>query len=126
MWREHMESWTRCSPAKGCQSLAYYVCAHDLHEQCEWGISRPGPIFRAAREFDVDLRQSWMVGDKASGLMSISYRGRKTRTNSNRTARCEISTHIQRSVRGVPNVSTGFADVAPLAEGPDRCQPVAK
>ena len=48
----------------------FYYCPHHLEGKvaeyaidCECRKPRPGMLLRAARELDVDLSQSWMVGD---------------------------------------------------------------
>lgn len=45
-----------------------YVCFHRAEDRC--GCRKPSPFFlnEAAREYDVDLAQSWMVGDQDSDL----------------------------------------------------------
>ena len=45
-----------------------YQCFHQASDQC--GCRKPSPFFlhEAAREFDVDLWRSWMVGDQDSDL----------------------------------------------------------
>ncbi len=45
-----------------------YLCFHQAEDRCE--CRKPSPHFlrEAAREFDVDLAQSWMVGDQDSDL----------------------------------------------------------
>ncbi|HEX8409953.1 MAG TPA: HAD-IIIA family hydrolase [Thermoanaerobaculia bacterium] len=45
-----------------------YQCFHQASDQC--GCRKPNPFFlhEAAREFDVDLWRSWMVGDQDSDL----------------------------------------------------------
>jgi D-glycero-D-manno-heptose 1,7-bisphosphate phosphatase len=45
-----------------------YVCFHHPDDRCV--CRKPSPYFlqEAAREFDVDLAQSWMVGDQDSDL----------------------------------------------------------
>lgn len=47
-----------------------YVCFHHPHARCE--CRKPSPHFlrQAAREFDIDLSQSWMVGDQDSDLLT--------------------------------------------------------
>lgn len=46
-----------------------YLCFHQAEDSC--GCRKPSPFFlrEAAREFDVDLSQSWMVGDQDSDLL---------------------------------------------------------
>lgn len=45
-----------------------YLCFHQASDGC--GCRKPSPFFlhEAAREFDVDLWRSWMVGDQDSDL----------------------------------------------------------
>ncbi|MFA5628917.1 MAG: HAD family hydrolase [Dehalococcoidales bacterium] len=54
---------------------ADYYCLHhpeaivpDLKQVCECRKPNPGLIFKAAREFNIDLKSSWMIGD---GLTDI-------------------------------------------------------
>ena len=46
-----------------------YICFHEAEDRCE--CRKPSPYFlrEAAREFGVDLGQSWMVGDQDSDLL---------------------------------------------------------
>ncbi len=46
-----------------------YLCFHQADDRCE--CRKPSPYFlrEAAREFDVDLEQSWMAGDQDSDLL---------------------------------------------------------
>jgi D-glycero-D-manno-heptose 1,7-bisphosphate phosphatase len=45
-----------------------YLCFHQASDRCE--CRKPSPYFlhEAAREFDIDLAESWMVGDQDSDL----------------------------------------------------------
>ncbi len=42
---------------------AVYYCPHDGEEGCNCRKPKPGMIFQAAREHQIDLSSSWMVGD---------------------------------------------------------------
>jgi histidinol-phosphate phosphatase family protein len=42
---------------------AFAYCTHHEHERCGCCKPQPGLILRLAREFDVNLRRSWMIGD---------------------------------------------------------------
>ena len=46
-----------------------YICFHQASDAC--GCRKPSPYFlrEAAREFGVDLAESWMVGDQDSDLL---------------------------------------------------------
>jgi D-glycero-D-manno-heptose 1,7-bisphosphate phosphatase len=54
---------------------AIYYCAHHptageppYRADCDCRKPRPGLILRAATELDVDLEQSWMIGDRYSDI----------------------------------------------------------
>ena len=61
--------------ASGATLDAIYYCAHhplvgDLPYRldCDCRKPKPGLLLRAAREFDIDMGQSWMVGDRYSDI----------------------------------------------------------
>ena len=43
---------------------AIRCCLHDSHDSCDCRKPRPGLLLQAAADFDLDLRSSWMVGDR--------------------------------------------------------------
>lgn len=43
---------------------AFYVCFHDGSENCDCRKPNPGLLRRAAHEWNIDLKQSFMVGDR--------------------------------------------------------------
>ena len=55
--------------ALGVPVAKSYICFHQAEDRCE--CRKPSPYFlqQAAREFGVDLAQSWMVGDQDSDLL---------------------------------------------------------
>jgi len=56
--------------AAGAKIDAYYMCPHHPEfgavRECECRKPAPGMLLRAARDFLVDLTQSFMIGDKGS------------------------------------------------------------
>jgi len=59
----------------GARLDAVYYCAHHptvgeppYRFDCDCRKPKPGLIERAARDFDIDLAQSWMVGDRHSDV----------------------------------------------------------
>jgi D-glycero-D-manno-heptose 1,7-bisphosphate phosphatase len=48
--------------------LAILTCYHDNADQCACRKPRPGMILEAAKRYDIDLRQSFMVGDRWSDV----------------------------------------------------------
>lgn len=41
----------------------FYYCPHPENGDCECRKPRPGMLLRAAREHNIDLARSWMIGD---------------------------------------------------------------
>ncbi|CAN5622881.1 D-glycero-beta-D-manno-heptose 1,7-bisphosphate 7-phosphatase [soil metagenome] len=48
---------------------AWYYCPH-LGDACDCRKPRPGMLLRAAREYGIDLKQSWMIGDKLDDVQA--------------------------------------------------------
>ena len=46
-----------------------YLCFHRSEDRCECRKPKPYFLHEAAREFEVDLTASWMVGDQDSDLL---------------------------------------------------------
>jgi len=50
--------------SEGVAFAGYYHCPHTPDDDCECRKPRPAMAFKAAGELDVDLSESYMVGDK--------------------------------------------------------------
>lgn len=57
---------------------AVYVCYHDNEDQCDCRKPRPGMLLTAAREHEIDLSRSIMVGDRAGDILAGAAAGVKT------------------------------------------------
>jgi D-glycero-D-manno-heptose 1,7-bisphosphate phosphatase len=62
----------------GVKLLKTYVCPHSPDEHCECRKPKPTLLLRAARDFKVDLANSYMVGDRESDIMAGVNAGTKT------------------------------------------------
>ena len=69
----------------GARLDAIYYCAHHpsvgeppYRVDCNCRKPKPGLITRAAADFDVDLRNSWMVGDRYSDIQMARNAGVKS------------------------------------------------
>jgi D-glycero-D-manno-heptose 1,7-bisphosphate phosphatase len=52
-----------------------YLCPHDPGDGCDCRKPKPGMILQAARELDLDLNRSWMIGDAWSDLLAAHAAG---------------------------------------------------
>ena len=56
-----------------------YICPHDKYKnECNCRKPKPGLILQAAKEWDIDLSKSWMVGDMVSDINAGISAGVKT------------------------------------------------
>lgn len=58
----------RTLTSAGTSLDAMYYCPHKPDDHCPCRKPQPGMLLRAAKELQVDLSRSWMVGDSASDL----------------------------------------------------------
>ena len=62
----------------GVKILRTYTCPHGEHEDCDCRKPKPKLLFDAAKDYDIDLTRSWMVGDRPSDIMAGVNAGTKT------------------------------------------------
>lgn len=55
-----------------------YVCPHTPQENCVCRKPKPFMILQAAKEFNIDLANSYMIGDRESDIMAGINAGTKT------------------------------------------------
>lgn len=48
----------------------YYFCPHTTEDNCACRKPKPGMIYQAAVEHEIDLSKSWMVGDSVTDFMA--------------------------------------------------------
>jgi len=61
----------------GVKILHSYVCPHAENDGCECRKPKPKLLFDAAREYDIDLTASWMIGDRPTDVMTGVNAGAK-------------------------------------------------
>jgi D-glycero-D-manno-heptose 1,7-bisphosphate phosphatase len=49
--------------AAGAKIEAIYYCPHDFEPPCDCRKPQPGMLLEAARKYNLNLAESWMVGD---------------------------------------------------------------
>lgn len=63
---------------EGAMTDGIYYCPHDIKDHCSCRKPEPGLLLRAAREHDIDLDRSWMIGDRGSDIEAGKKAGCKT------------------------------------------------
>lgn len=62
----------------GAQLDGVYYCPHEKEPPCDCRKPSPGMLFRAAREHQIELAASWMVGDSESDIEAGKRAGCRT------------------------------------------------
>ena len=62
----------------GVRIAAFRYCPHELDEDCDCRKPKPGLIRDLARELQIDLASSWMIGDSASDVEAGRAAGTRT------------------------------------------------
>jgi len=57
---------------------AIYYCPHENMPACRCRKPQPGMLFDAARDHDIDLAKSWMIGDSAADIEAGKRAGCQT------------------------------------------------
>jgi histidinol-phosphate phosphatase family protein len=63
---------------KGAKIDGIYFCPHTDEENCACRKPMPGMLLRAAKDFNINLSQSYMVGDSSSDVQAGKNAGCKT------------------------------------------------
>ena len=61
----------------GVKIVDTYVCPHSERDNCECRKPKPKLLLDAAREHDIELEKSWMIGDRPSDVMTGINAGTK-------------------------------------------------
>lgn len=55
-----------------------YLCPHSENDNCDCRKPKPKLLLDAAKEYDIDLEESWMIGDRPSDVIIGVNAGTKT------------------------------------------------
>ena len=72
---ERLGEWLR---QRGAALDGIYYCPHELDPPCRCRKPEPGMLLQAAREHDINLARSWMIGDSISDVEAGRRAGCKT------------------------------------------------
>jgi len=56
--------------ANGGRIDRFYLCPHAPQDRCECRKPRPGLVFQAQNDYDIDLENSWLIGDAYSDIQA--------------------------------------------------------
>lgn len=63
---------------EGCGVTSFRYCPHDVDAACRCRKPQPGMILDAARDLDLDLERSWMIGDTDTDIAAGRAAGTRT------------------------------------------------
>ncbi|UCE66943.1 MAG: HAD family hydrolase [Candidatus Zixiibacteriota bacterium] len=63
---------------KGIFIDAFLFCPHGPEDECACRKPRPGMILEAAKKLNIDLKKSWIIGDKSSDIEAGKASGIRT------------------------------------------------
>ena len=55
---------------KSCEISKIYYCPHKPNENCDCRKPKSGLLIQAAKDFNIDLNNSWMIGDRDLDIQS--------------------------------------------------------
>ena len=93
-----------------------YVCLHDNHHRCHCRKPRPGLLLMAAEQWNIDLTQSWMIGDRETDIGAGRGAGCHTillTTNNAQPAETRAD-YICSSLDEIPGIIKGNSIIAPM------------
>ena len=56
----------------------FFVCYHDDHDNCKCRKPKPGLLLEASKKWDIDLKKSYMIGDRWKDIEAGKNAGCKT------------------------------------------------
>lgn len=71
----HDRMQTELDARTGARFDAIYFCPHDRDSGCNCRKPLPGMLIDAARDLDIDLRSSWLIGDSESDVAAAHAAG---------------------------------------------------
>ena len=68
---EKLTSWMlKEFTIKGIQITKVYHCPHSPNDECKCRKPKTAMFDKAKKEFDIDMKNSWMIGDKSSDIQA--------------------------------------------------------
>ncbi|MRJ01838.1 MAG: D-glycero-beta-D-manno-heptose 1,7-bisphosphate 7-phosphatase [Epsilonproteobacteria bacterium] len=74
-FEELTEFMLRRLKEEGIEIKKVYFCPHHPDQGCNCRKPEPGMVLKAAEEFGIDLKRSWLIGDKESDIEAAQRAG---------------------------------------------------
>jgi len=55
--------------------LSVFFCPHDPESNCDCRKPKPGMFNQASDKYNIDMKKSWMIGDKEADIMAANAAG---------------------------------------------------
>jgi len=81
-----------------------YYCPHTPNEGCECRKPKTGMFKKAQEEFEIDMKNSWMIGDKPSDIQAGQNMGIANTILVNKTATCNDASYSVNSILDTINI----------------------
>lgn len=71
-YEERLDIWISQAAAKGAVIDAVYCCPHTKEDNCSCRKPLPGLILQALKDFELDISQSYIIGDMGKNDMVLA------------------------------------------------------
>jgi len=90
-----------CFANEGIRIDAVYHCPHTPDDACKCRKPRTGMLKAAKKQFDIDMKNSWMIGDKESDMLVGKNAGVENRIFVSLKSKSEEATYSVKTVREI-------------------------
>jgi D-glycero-D-manno-heptose 1,7-bisphosphate phosphatase len=89
---------------RGIRISAVYHCPHGPDAGCKCRKPKAGMLKRAQKEFKIDMKRSWMVGDKESDMLAAKKAGIEQRILVSKEFHSKEATIVVEHIRKISSV----------------------
>jgi len=102
---EKLTSWMLDEfTCKDIKITKVYYCPHAPEEKCECRKPKIGMFKKAQEEFEIDIKNSWMIGDKPSDIQAGRNAGIANTIFVNKSSTCKDASYSVKSILDTINI----------------------
>jgi len=102
---EKLTSWMLDEfTCKDIKITKVYYCPHAPEEKCGCRKPKIGMFQKAQEEFKIDMKNSWIIGDKSSDIQAGQNAGIEKTIFVNKTATCKDASYSVKSILDTINI----------------------